>query len=180
MWAVVMHERGLMANIFSFKPLDTNAAQQMLRWSYEAPYDLYNVDTTDEQNEIDFLTNPAHRYFSIWQRGVLVGFCCFGAEARVPGGDYTDDALDVGMGMRPDLTGQGNGSQYIQAVLNFARVEFEPVQLRATVVAFNERAQRACKKAGLQVTQTFLHAKNQRRFVVLVGPATPSPLSATT
>ncbi len=34
----------------------------------------------------------------------MVGFCSFGVDGRVPGGDYPDGPLDVGMGMRPDLT----------------------------------------------------------------------------
>lgn len=28
-----------------------------------------------------------------------MGYCCFGTDARVPGGDYSADALDIGLGM---------------------------------------------------------------------------------
>ncbi|MEZ4584513.1 MAG: hypothetical protein R3A10_23265 [Caldilineaceae bacterium] len=41
--------------------------------------------------------------------GDLIGFCCFGADARALRLDYADGALDVGIGMRPDLTVRGVG-----------------------------------------------------------------------
>lgn len=162
-----------MAAPVNIQPMTASAAKHIIRWSYDAPYDLYNFDISSASHaasEIAFLTDPDKRYYGVWQAGSLIGFCCFGAEARVPGGDYASPALDIGMGMRPDLTGKGNGEHYIQAVLDFARAEFAPTQCRATVAAFNERAQRACKKAGLTVVQTFVSTKTQQRFVVLVGP----------
>jgi [ribosomal protein S18]-alanine N-acetyltransferase len=139
-------------------------------WAYEAPYDIYNIAADDLTAEVEFLTDADNHYFGIWQGGVLVGFCCFGAEARVPGGTYADEALDIGMGMRPDLTGQGQSTTYVQAVLDFVQHTFTPTAVRATVAAFNERAQRACKKAGMQVIETFVHPKNGKRFVVLQRP----------
>jgi hypothetical protein len=36
-----------------------------------------------------------------------IGFCCFGPDAQLRGGDYHEPALDVGLGLRPDLVGKG-------------------------------------------------------------------------
>ena len=59
---------------------------------------------------ITFFLAPKNGYLAVRDsEGALVGFCCFGFEGQVPGGDYSVDALDVGIGMRPELTGQGLG-----------------------------------------------------------------------
>jgi hypothetical protein len=36
----------------------------------------------------------------------VAGYACFGVEARVPGLAERPGVLDVGVGMRPELTGQ--------------------------------------------------------------------------
>ena len=48
----------------------------------------------------------------------LVGFVCTGAAARVPGLDADPSLIDVGVGMNPDLVGQGRGSEFGEAVLD--------------------------------------------------------------
>ncbi len=49
----------------------------------------------------------------------LEGFCSFGADGQVAGGDYSGQCLDIGMGIWPDLTGRGNGKRYAQAVVSY-------------------------------------------------------------
>ncbi|WP_244329384.1 GNAT family N-acetyltransferase [Tolypothrix sp. PCC 7910] len=102
------------------------------------------------------------------ENGELVAFCCFGKEAQVPGGDYRHEALDIGLGVRPDLTGLGRGHMYIADVLNFARSKFNATHFRITIAAFNERAHRAWKKAGFQQEQTFKAQDNKEPFIVLM------------
>jgi RimJ/RimL family protein N-acetyltransferase len=99
-------------------------------------------------------------YFALVDaQGDLVGYCCFGVEAQVPGGRqvgaYDADAVDVGMGMRPDLTGGGQGSRSLRAALAFAERRFSPVMFRVTVAAWNQRAIRLCQRAGFRPMQTF-------------------------
>lgn len=89
---------------------------------------------------------------------------CFGPDARVPGGDYAADALDVGMGVRPDLTGQGRGLDFV----NIGSRKFAPAEFRVTVAEFNKRALRVWKKAGFRVVQTFQKEQSRRVFVVLM------------
>jgi len=101
------------------------------------------------------------------EQGALAAFCCFGPDAQVPGGDYRLPALDIGLGVRPDLTGQGQGSGFVSAVLEFAQRVFGPASLRVTVAEFNERALRVWKKAGLKPVQTFPRRGDGKVFVVL-------------
>ena len=72
------------------------------------------------------------------------------------------------MGVRADLTGQGQGQKYIAAVLNFAQSKFYPILCRVTVAAFNKRALQAWKKAGFKQVQTFQARADGRPFVVLL------------
>jgi len=153
---------------FTFQPMDEASARAILAWRYDAPYTLYNADPGNIEEDVQVFLNPQNAYYSIThEHGDLVAYCCFGAEARVPGGDYGADALDVGMGVRPDLTGQGRGLTYITAVLGFARRTFAPRGFRVTVAEFNERALRVWERAGFRPVQTFRRAQDGRAFVVL-------------
>jgi [ribosomal protein S18]-alanine N-acetyltransferase len=90
-----------------FHPMEEANAHTLISWRYDPPYDIYNILASTVE-EVSFLTDPHNAYYSLHNEdGILEAFCCFGADAQVPGGDYTADALDVGWGVRPDLTGQG-------------------------------------------------------------------------
>ncbi|RCJ24051.1 hypothetical protein A6770_28815 [Nostoc minutum NIES-26] len=151
---------------FCFEPMNAANAEKLTRWHYEPPYQMYN--STSDETLIGSFVDPQNAYYSIQDNGELVAFCCFGKDAQVPGGDYAKDALDIGLGVRPDLTGQGKGQMYIADVLDFARSKFNHRVFRVTVAAFNERALRAWKKAGFQQVQAFLAQDDKEPFVILV------------
>jgi RimJ/RimL family protein N-acetyltransferase len=96
----------------------------------------------------------------------LIGFCSFGEDARVAGFDYADDALDVGLGMRPDLVGQSLGIGFTRAVLDFAQREYSPSAFRVTIAGFNRRAQRLCLALGFRETARFPQEGSGDEFVV--------------
>lgn len=87
-----------------------------------------------------------------------MGFFSLGKDGQVPGSDYSIDALDVGMGLHPELTGQGYGFKFTKAVSEFARTK-TPYQLRVTIMAFNQRAQQVWGKLGFNVASTFTSPK---------------------
>lgn len=150
--------------------MDEASARAIFEWLYDAPYDLYNLDPEDVEENLQVFLDPQCAYYAITdQDGDLVAYCCFGPDAQVPGGDYRPAALDIGLGVRPDLTGQGCGLTYVQAVLDFALERFEPPALRVTVAEFNKRAQRMCEKAGFRPVQTFDREGDRRAFVVWMG-----------
>lgn len=151
-----------------FHPMDETAARAIATWHYEAPYDVYSLDTEDADQVVDCFLDPLNAYYAIVdQGGCLAGYCCFGPDARVPGGEYGTAALDVGLGVHPDLTGQGLGYVFVRAVLRFARREFAPTEYRVTVAEFNERAQRVWKASGFQPAERFERAPDGMPFVVL-------------
>jgi len=158
----------------AFSTLDESAAREVVRWRYDPPYDIYNIEDSDDA--IQYAIDPQNGFFAMRdETGNLLGFCSFGDDGRVSGGDYGLEALDIGMGIHPDLTGQGRGAAYVAAVLDFARTEFVPVCLRVTIAAFNLRAQRVWEKNGFRPVQTFHREADNREFVVLVRHEETNP-----
>ena len=144
--------------------MDRETAAQIVTWQYEPPYDIYNDQDDDEA--IAWYLNPEFHYYSVWQKNELVAFRNFGPDAQVPGGDYSADALDMGGGLRPDLTGKGLGAGLMTAAFEFATQKFNPPAFRATVAGFNLRAQTVCKRVGYREIQRFVNEKSGREFVV--------------
>ena len=151
-----------------FASMDRASAEAIVAWRYEEPYSIYD----GEPDGVETLLNPEYRYYTTEnEAGEMVGFCCFGPDARVPGGGYADaDALDVGAGMRPNLTGQGFGADFVGAILDFGAETFSPSALRVTIATFNERAIRVCERAGFERVETFRggSGESERDYAVLV------------
>lgn len=123
----------------TFAPIDEAAAREIAAWAYEEPYEMYDGDPEG----FETLLQPEYGVHAARdEHGELVGFCSFGEDGRVAGYDYADDALDVGLGMRPDLVGAGRGIGFTRAVLGFAGRASRPEAFRVTIAAFNRRAQR--------------------------------------
>jgi ribosomal-protein-alanine N-acetyltransferase len=153
---------------FTFRPMDEASARAVLSWHYDEPYTLYNTPPDQIEAGVKALLDPHNAYYTITdEQGHIVAYCCFGPDAQVTGGDYSANQLDVGLGVRPDLTGQGQGLAYVNAVLDFARLTFAPRAFRVTVAEFNKRALRVWEKAGFRAMQTFQRERDSRAFVVL-------------
>ena len=149
-------------------PIIESEAKEIAHWRYPEPYDIYNLSEIEEA--ICYVLDPENRFYAIKEnKGELLGFCSFGKDGQVPGGDYSFDALDIGLGIRPDLIGKGRGIEYVKCVSHFAEEKFAPPLLRVTIAKFNQRAQRVWKKAGFQIVESFPQAGTGRRFVVMVG-----------
>jgi RimJ/RimL family protein N-acetyltransferase len=137
---------------FTFRPMDRDSAERVVAWRYAAPYDFYNVDAS----AMPALLEPTNAYYvASTADDDLVGFCCFGADARVPGGTYDDTAVDVGIGLRPDLTGRGLGTDFLLTVLAFAGQELGASRFRATIAAFNARSLLVAERTGFVRTSAF-------------------------
>lgn len=150
-------------------PLEPPHALDILGWRYPPPYDVYNARPENHQAELWHLLNPQNAFFAILNRdGELEGYGSFGPDGQVPGGDYRDPALDIGMGIRPDLTGQGKGRHYARAVAWYGAQHYQPEQLRVTIAAFNQRAQRVWRSLGFKPVETFCKPNSDQGFVVMV------------
>lgn len=154
---------------YTFRKMDEASARTIAGWRYEPPYDIYNGDPNEVDEHVQGFLDPQYRYYTVWnEAGELIAFRCFGEDARVPGGDYRAEALDMGGGLRPDLTGKGLGASIMEAAFEFARRNFAPKAFRATVAAFNKRALRVCEKIGYHPVQTFHSTHSGQTFIILM------------
>ncbi|MED4585234.1 GNAT family protein [Brevibacillus choshinensis] len=62
---------------------------------------------------------------------------------------------DIGLGMKPELTGQGFGQAFLKWGIDFALQHYSPSQLRLSVAAFNQRAIRQYSKVGFREVGSF-------------------------
>jgi RimJ/RimL family protein N-acetyltransferase len=138
------------------------------RWRYPEPYAAYDLDPWNN-NVLTALLRRENQYHAILRAGEVIGFFCLGEDARVPGWNYDESALDFGMGLRPDLTGTGNGHHYIARVLEHLGGRFPGAAFRATVAAWNQRAIRLSMRAGFQEIARFASTRNPfTEYVVLL------------
>lgn len=89
-------------------------AKQISHWTYEGEYSIYSFQP-DEETLAELLDGS---YFACTFGQELVGYFCFGASATIPTlpGSVSlpqGDFLDFGLGMRPDLCGQGRGKEFM-------------------------------------------------------------------
>ena len=74
-----------MAAEYNVFPVSEGNAREITTWRYNPPYDLYDL----EPRHLAGLLNPDYRYHQVLEKnGGLVGYCCFGIDAQVPGGVY--------------------------------------------------------------------------------------------
>src|SRR5262245_28197527 len=124
---------------FQVQPLLPADADIIARWRYAGAYAFYDGPIGRESESARYMLDPVNRFHAVRGPSGLVGFCSFGIDARVPGGAYDDDALDVGAGMDPALVGGGLGRSFLDAVVEYAEVQLGALRLRATIASWNER-----------------------------------------
>jgi RimJ/RimL family protein N-acetyltransferase len=163
---------------FTVRAMTIADARVMVTWRYPAPYGLYSLQPED----LDELLDPAMAYAAVNDEdGELAGFFCFGSSARVPGGEraglYADDALDIGLGLRPDLTGRGLGAAFVETGMAYAMQRFQPVAVRLSVATFNQRAIRVYARAGFTPVGRCVSPVGgvETEFVVMRRPIASAP-----
>jgi RimJ/RimL family protein N-acetyltransferase len=83
--------------------------------------------------------------------GELVGYCCFGGAARVPGIQADDTMLDVVFGLRPNLVGRGLSNELARVVTTHAGKVAAGRRLRTILAQWNDAGRRAAEHAGFKV-----------------------------
>ncbi|MCJ7548248.1 MAG: GNAT family N-acetyltransferase, partial [Anaerolineae bacterium] len=110
--------------------------------------------------------------------GELVGFCSYGVDGQVPGGDYQTEALDIGMGIRPDRTGHGHGTAYARAIVQYGVERYGTSKARVTIAHSNLRARKVWENLGFKPVSEFARAGSDRRYVILLCEARERPWEA--
>lgn len=149
-------------------PADETSAREFLGWQYEPPYDIYNCPPGEVEAAIRYNIDPENNVYAMFdQNEELIGYCSYGADAQVAGGDYNEEALDIGLMIKPGLTGQGLGAAFAGEVIRNGVGMYAPKKLRVTIAAFNQRAIRVWEKHGFQQTQAFKRSMDGMKFIIM-------------
>ena len=131
-------------------------ASEVATWHYEPPYDFY--DLASDPHDAAEMRDPAlaAHYRAVLADGddLLDAFWYF---------DWHGDVVDVGIGLRPELTGRGLGESFLRAQLDYATSHWAPATFRLFVAAWNERAIRLYERLG------FSEVGRETRHFELVG-----------
>jgi RimJ/RimL family protein N-acetyltransferase len=107
---------------------------ELATWRYEPPYEFYDGDQDEP-------LNPERFFAARDDGGEMIGFYYY---------EPVGDALDYGLGLRPDVVGRGLGLDFFRSGLEFARETYAPSLIRLHVAAFNERAIKVYERAGFR------------------------------
>ena len=94
----------------TIRPATPEMFAELRTWRYEPPYDFYDGDAEP-------VRNPERWYEARDEAGALVGNFYF---------EEKGDALEIGLGLRPDLTGRGLGLDFLLAGIDFGRLALRP------------------------------------------------------
>jgi len=148
----------------SITPMTKDFAQTISKWTYDAPYSIYNHDESFANECMD------GNHFAFTSADGLLGYFCFGPEARIPTIEedaYDDNFLDIGLHMRPDLIGRKLGSKFLGLCLNYALENDRASQYRATIASFNARAINLCIRNGFSIEKEVTHSRSQKKFTIV-------------
>jgi ribosomal-protein-alanine N-acetyltransferase len=140
-------------SLFTVRAMTADDALAVAAWQYPDEYAFYNWDA--DPGDLAELLDPAgwgKQYFAVDGRnGERVGFFDFKADA---------EPLEIGLGLRPDLTGVGLGLAFVDAGVQFAEKRFGARTLTLAVAEFNRRAVTVYRRAGFEVVEHYEHETN--------------------
>jgi [ribosomal protein S18]-alanine N-acetyltransferase len=139
---------------FAVRPMTAADAQAIAAWRYPGEYSFYDADA--DPDDLAELLDPAEwgrRYFAADDvpRHELAGFLMVKLTGRV---------AEIGLGLRPDLTGRGLGESFVRACLRFASAALGAQSYTLAVAAFNRRAITVYERAGFREAGRFEHYTN--------------------
>ena len=137
------------------RPFSESEARAVSSWSYEPPFHIYNGDPGRFEDYLAIDADGYGFYAVADADDEVVGFCCFGEEARVSGQAPAAGVVDIGGGVRPDLMSNGIATQAFPAIVAFATSTFGTTAFRTAVASFNQRSTRLCLAAGFRIARSF-------------------------
>ncbi|MCL2320748.1 MAG: GNAT family N-acetyltransferase [Oscillospiraceae bacterium] len=155
--------------MYYIAPMNLENAMEISKWTYDEPYVLYSFKECEETIH-ELLENDYYACRDLSNR--LFGYFCFGDAATIPTYEegYDEDALDMGLGMNPEFCGIGQGLDFLNFGLEFAKKYKmnEKNKIRFTVADFNKRAIHLYEKAGFKILRSVKHVKFEEKFNIMI------------
>lgn len=131
-----------------------NADQIARKWHYKDRYSFYDMENDPEDfEEIITLALRDDKYYQVLNdKDELVGYFCLER--------LSEKKVEVGLGLRPDLTGQGLGFNFVKGIEAFIQDNFNYKVIVLSVASFNKRAIKVYQRAGFGVDGSKLQKSN--------------------
>ena len=140
--------------VLTFKQLTQPHALEIAdHWKYDGAYSFYDMtaDPEDYREFVDEALRNHNDYYEVLDDGELIGFFCAVRE---------NTAIEIGLGMRPDLCGRGGGKRFVTQIIAFIEGRYKFDQLVMYVASFNQRAIRAYRSCGFMDAETVMRRSN--------------------
>ncbi|UFT98419.1 GNAT family N-acetyltransferase [Radiobacillus kanasensis] len=146
---------------YKFSFLTQKQAEKIaFNWHYDGDYSFYDLEA-DKEDLNEFLDQETRgdSTFAVTKEKELVAFfTVYKVNKRT---------VDIGLGLRPDLTGRGMGSDFLKAGLDFVQAEYNPEKITLSVATFNQRAIKVYRQIGFRDVTTFMQDTNGSTFEFL-------------
>ncbi|AWX96531.1 GNAT family N-acetyltransferase [Streptococcus suis] len=119
---------------FYIMPLPQDLALEIAnQWRYQPPLDAYTISANPE-TYAEMISPEARgdRFFAVIRNAALMGYFCI---------DQDGETVDIHLGMKPSLTGQGNGRAFYQTIEDYIVEHVQPASIKLTVATFHQAAQ---------------------------------------
>ncbi|MED1865996.1 GNAT family N-acetyltransferase [Fictibacillus nanhaiensis] len=143
---------------YIYKVMTQKQAEEIaFQWHYDGEYSFYDMES--DRDDLEVFINHEKRgdsVYSVLNNNELIGFF---SVNKADGHIY-----DIGLGVRPDLTGKGVGFKFLKSGIEFVKSEYKPQKITLSVATFNQRAIKVYEKIGFKEIKTFLQATNGSKF----------------
>jgi ribosomal-protein-alanine N-acetyltransferase len=160
---------------FIFTHMNEKYANAVASWHYEGIYSFYDMAAEPDDLKILMDTNNWRDIIKAVLNGdnELVGWAAFYTE---------NNEFWLSLGLRPDLTGQGLGEEFVTLCVKYAASQYKLLKrtIRLHVALFNERAIKVYQRAGFIETSRTIRDTHIGRvdFVEMEKRIAPSATSS--
>ena len=154
--------------MYCIEEMTDSIAREISGWKYADEYEIYSFEEGVET--IAELMNGEY-YSCTDQEKNLIGYFCYGKSAQIPTVQseiYNGGALDIGLGLKPELCGRGLGEKFLKAGMNFAGEKWNPPAFRLSVACFTWRAIKVYTRLGFQCRERITHRITHMEFQKMV------------
>ncbi|HFI2438492.1 TPA: GNAT family N-acetyltransferase [Streptococcus suis] len=126
---------------FYIMPLPQDLALEIAnQWRYQPPLDAYTI-SANPKIYAEMISPEARgdRFFAVIRNAALMGYFCI---------DQDGETVDIRLGMKPSLTGKGNGRAFYQAIEDYLVEHVHPASIKLTVASSHQVAQKLFHTLG--------------------------------